>query len=44
VTELLETHFSLTRQYALTLKQKGLELQKKARTANNTFVITAVLV
>jgi hypothetical protein len=36
VTELLVTHFSLTRQFVLTLKQKDLELQNKARTANST--------
>ena len=42
MTELLETHFSLTRQYPLTLKIKDLELQNKARTANSTFAIGGV--
>ena len=35
-------HFSSTTQYVLTLKQKGLELQNKARTADSTLAIGMV--
>jgi hypothetical protein len=35
-------HFSLIRQYALTLKIKDLELQTKGQTANSTLAIGGV--
>ena len=42
MTELLVTHFSLTRQFVLTLKLKDLELKNKARTANTGLAKVAV--